>query len=982
MASQFFDQIVYQLQLLKQGLNLGRINGLAYFDGRARILDPYICAPDCYGYPPPISIRLQRVMSFQVVLCPTEVYEEEQRILGRWPQRVHPPHVLAPSLCRPGVVVGWPPQEELIELPSPPLGCARSQSQYEVIGPGTTMTALEGKVFLDNFFLPYEKQARGGGQGGRLVYKCECRDCTMLCRLVPVGSIGLVVQYQAEVKSLFSKHTNHPAEEYQQVLEPVQGPGGKAKGFRPLTAAVKQFINQAVVAQPHITPDAISLLLVTNPSFANLPFLTNQHRRADTRSKVRAYRDHGKKVAKLADPASSLSDIQAFETDHQLVVPHAFTNTGPIPTWVDFEAFYTYYRDAFDLTHAEKWKDRFQLITLPSPSDEAFRAVLGRDLSAQEVLRVARSVVFTSLPDLYNMLMWTEMFPLELRVVHCDGVYGLVCHNTQAVITISTSDVGWRPAQEATTRSPRPFGHVLCPKGETTISVITLYLCLKEAAAALFRLDKVDFNFSTAICDHSDALASGLCQLGGPDTDVGMCYPHVSRLFTKPKWVKQYMNNKDYASRAKSDVRLLHRSRSREQFEACFALVMNQWRLDDEGKLADHFTAFYGPSTKWGTWYYCALGMAGLIPNNNPAETYNRRTKGDDETPGPIALKTSVSVFLNREAPALLSRDYLVGAGVSFKYPVGYSKHMIATVALAAPTVDFRKSGEVYWVNHPRLYGNPITNDRINSYMNILGGDISAYTEIREIERATFQLCRVRVLPDGTTLFPSEPCAVCDCKHYFMDLQCTGTVIVEDMLKMKLHPISSSFIAGSEAGGGTATDAQVYNLPGGFAFLEREQLFSYFDKLTSNQVMGVARHRGLRLPLYQSSLTGSLHFAAMIGLILEARGLPSTLIATPTPVVSRGAAAARITRVRGTNAATSTATTTPASTRTAAGGGTNIATTPTRELSRGAAAARITRTRGTNAATSTATTTPASTRTAAGGGTNIATTASSPTVLR
>jgi hypothetical protein len=135
------------------------------------------------------------------------------------------------------------------------------------------MTYVDANIFWDNFFLPHKKKSRGGGKEGKLVYRCQRAGCTLLCRLVPVRPLADPPLYKAEVKSKFSKHTHHHAQENEQVLAPVHGPGGKAKGFSALTLSVKQFIGLVVDAPPKITPDGIMLKIVAHPPFANLPFL-------------------------------------------------------------------------------------------------------------------------------------------------------------------------------------------------------------------------------------------------------------------------------------------------------------------------------------------------------------------------------------------------------------------------------------------------------------------------------------------------------------------------------------------------------------------------------------------------------------------------------------------------------------------------------------------------------------------------------------
>jgi hypothetical protein len=909
-----FHQAVSLFAELKARYASRTIDAGTYRYRRGMILDHYLGVTDRYGNPnlPLMTNRLQRLRSFSLYLVWDEVLEEEQRMLLR-------SHCPPPSLGQSIPLLPPPRIPHMLQvdvglLPPPLLSPAPvTRKQYVAIPPGSSMLAKPAKAFLDVYFQPYAKVAKRGGTKGHLIYRCKHTDCTMLCRLVPVPHAHPPL-YVAEVKILCSVHTNHSARDDEHLLQafPVRvlGPSAKSRVCPALSAAVLVFIDLLVEGNPKITPAAIMESLVGNRDFASLPFLTATDRREHTTRQVRRYRQNAERAKGLPKAIFSLDRLKNFVLMHELVVPVAFTRPSPFPTWPDFETFYLRYKAAYDSEHdaASPWKDRYQLLTLPVPPAEVFRELLGRDLNGEEKLRVARTVVFTSLSNLYCMLLWTETYPLDVRVVLCDGVFGLVASNKQVMVTISGVDVGWRVDQQRTTRSARPFGHALCPKGETSISVITLYLCLQLAASNLFGVDRIHFSFSTAICDHSDAIAGGLGLLGhdtdtafgmdtdtvfGWDTEIGMCYFHLSRLFLIPRWVRRHLNNLEYASTAKSHVRLLHRSRSAAQFDACFALVMAKWREDGEGELATHFTKTFGPQTKWRNWYFCALGIPGLVPSNNPQESYNRRIQGDAETHGPISLRVSVPVFLDREAPKLLRRDYVSTSGLGFHYPVGLTKHVIATVVLADPEVDVRQSGSTYWVNHPRVFGHPITNYRTESYLKILAGDITAYTEIAAIETATFQLCCVQLLPEGTIFAPGTPRVVCQCKRYYYDLECTGTALVQDLLAMLPNSIASSFIRGSEADGGTSTDAAAYNVPGGFAQLQNSQLKWYFSSLTMKQLEGVQAYRGLRPnPHQDQDLLDSNTSARSIitGRLLNARGLP---IVAPSAASHRQATASR-----------------------------------------------------------------------------------------
>jgi hypothetical protein len=75
---------------------------------------------------------------------------------------------------------------------------------------------------------------------------------------------------------------------------------GRARASSPCRGKVKAFINQVVKLDPKISPDSIFKQLVSHSLFPNLPFMTDQYRREDTRVKVRTYRDNTKKAEVLA----------------------------------------------------------------------------------------------------------------------------------------------------------------------------------------------------------------------------------------------------------------------------------------------------------------------------------------------------------------------------------------------------------------------------------------------------------------------------------------------------------------------------------------------------------------------------------------------------------------------------------------------------------------------------------------------------------
>jgi hypothetical protein len=140
----------------------------------------------------------------------------------RW-QLHHPPIVPVPGRPMPlwpaprpipqlsGVFGRGSQQQEFIQLPPPPgLPATKKPKEYVTIHPGSSMLLTHAKAFLENFFLPHQKKSKGGGHNGQLMYGCHRPGCTLLCRLVPIPDSDPPL-YKAEVKRLYSGHTNHNA---------------------------------------------------------------------------------------------------------------------------------------------------------------------------------------------------------------------------------------------------------------------------------------------------------------------------------------------------------------------------------------------------------------------------------------------------------------------------------------------------------------------------------------------------------------------------------------------------------------------------------------------------------------------------------------------------------------------------------------------------------------------------------------------------
>jgi hypothetical protein len=154
MQVMFYQQTATQIQQHKMSHVSGRIGGQAYKDGRAMILDHYLCVTDRYGNLSLTMGRLERMRSFGLFLGQQEVREEEQRM---WRQSRHLSRVPVGPFPLPPGVFGLPsPHPESIKFTPPPRPPAAATPQlrkfYEAILPGTSsVTKMVGMTQLERF---------------------------------------------------------------------------------------------------------------------------------------------------------------------------------------------------------------------------------------------------------------------------------------------------------------------------------------------------------------------------------------------------------------------------------------------------------------------------------------------------------------------------------------------------------------------------------------------------------------------------------------------------------------------------------------------------------------------------------------------------------------------------------------------------------------------------------------------------------------
>ena len=107
---------------------------------------------------------------------------------------------------------------------------------------------------------------------------------------------------------------------------------------------------------------------------------------------------------------------------------------------------------------------------------------------------------------------------------------------------------------------------------------------------------------------------------------VVMCWPHIARN-TIDKY-KKYMIRPGFFAEAKKDVEALHMSRSKTQFEKLADLMISRWIQLGEEDVAKVFKREY-LSPPYDNWSVTSSGVRGVLPNNNPMESWHRDIKRD-----------------------------------------------------------------------------------------------------------------------------------------------------------------------------------------------------------------------------------------------------------------------------------------------------------------------------------------------------------------
>jgi hypothetical protein len=390
---------------------------------------------------------------------------------------------------------------------------------------------------------------------------------------------------------------------------------------------------------------------------------------------------------------------------------------------------------------------------------------------------LANTVVFSSLALLWNICGDND---LDWQV--CGGADGTFncCSNDYKLIGIGLFSIN----TDGTKRF-HPLVYALA-QGEIELVALIALHHLKEASQRIFGLTP---RFKGGlVSDHTEVFTNAFHSIF-PEDQLLQCFPHIIRKFridgaregngayyrylsgkNKPSWLNEVAEN---------DVYQLRECRTDAMFRTMATLVLEAWTDAGENDLCETFKASYLMKPQFNTWYYCASGIPGCIPQNNSHERSNLDTKGCSNFRGIINQGRNMTKMMNVEFPKLIYVNSSERVSTVRHYPILDKKKTLTTplfeyynkVDMATDVVKF---GDGYLVNKDIALGN---NINIDMYVKTMNGKFEGTFENRHlfVERVD-DLCFVR----KHKLSSKHPEMYCgSCFDFYNHLSCHHAAIFQ-----------------------------------------------------------------------------------------------------------------------------------------------------------------------------------------------------------
>ena len=367
------------------------------------------------------------------------------------------------------------------------------------------------------------------------------------------------------------------------------------------------------------------------------------------------------------------------------------------------------------------------------PMTEAFEKEVKKD-------DINKMLVFTSMNLLLNICDADRKLKMKI-IGSIDGTHSISA-NGYTLLVFGTFAFGrhQKGTSKNWTNSFRPFAYCFCPT-ECEAAAIVMMCAVNYAMTALFNI-KVDFKIGV-VSDRADAFCNAY-SLVYPESLRAQCWPHVSFKFqhgniyndgSKKKPTQTY---KDYlidqgnlnwlVSTARADVKLLHLCRSHQMFAPLWKVIKDAWIKYGEKDIARIFGKSYADNARYSQFRYNTFNIPGVLPNDNPTERFNRSIKGTRFEKGMIQVGRKFNDTILEEFPKLVYfasvdkcgvyRDYQMSSSTNIEYEDAFEASKLKK------NVDIKGDGEGgFFVNSTEYAGQPITEERLLEYKQIINGN-------------------------------------------------------------------------------------------------------------------------------------------------------------------------------------------------------------------------------------------------------------------
>ena len=224
-------------------------------------------------------------------------------------------------------------------------------------------------------------------------------------------------------------------------------------------------------------------------------------------------------------------------------------------------------------------------------------------------------------------------------------------------------------------------------------------------------------------------------------------------------------NSRDFLmSKAKEDVRSLHRCISRPMFDCLSLMIRKAWETEGEVALAKTFFDSYVNAPKYNVWNCSAAGIFCCSPSNNCNERSTLSIKGSKTEEGYCHTGKNLGNMLKFEWPEMIYRLSMRFAGVSRHIAVDEKEVVMNSTSVrykalleytcdVNPTKDLFQppnTADITFMNTRDFLGTYITTERINMYEDALKGVSSVgITNRRQFVDAVESLCKVTRIKDS-----------------------------------------------------------------------------------------------------------------------------------------------------------------------------------------------------------------------------------------